>query len=154
MEGTEKLCLRWNEFQKNASSVFGELRRGKEFSDVTLACEDGREVEAHKIILASSSFFFKRLFERQKHPCPFIYIKGVKAVDLEALVDFMYFGEAKVMQENLEPFMDVATELKVKGLDFGENQSKDYISSISPLAKEVAVEEIEVARNTKTTSEM
>ena len=27
----------------------------KEFSDVTLACEDGQLVEAHKVILAGSS---------------------------------------------------------------------------------------------------
>ena len=30
------------------------------------------------------------------------------------------------MQENLEAFMSVATELNVKGLDFGESESKDY----------------------------
>ena len=153
MEVNEKLCLRWDEFQKNASSAFGELRRGREFSDVTLACEDGREVEAHKIILASSSFFFKRLFERQNHPRPFIYMRGVKAEDLEALVDFIYFGETTVMQENLEPFMDVATELNVKGLDFGENQSKENISSNSPFAKAVAVEEIEGGTNTREDSD-
>ena len=51
---------RWHErtdcdFEDNA---FGELREGKDFSDVTLACEDGQQVEAHKVVLTSSSPFF------------------------------------------------------------------------------------------------
>ena len=147
MEVTERLCLRWGEFQKHTSSAFAEFRRSRDFSDVTLACEDGREVEVHKIILASSSSFFKRLFERQKHPHPFIFMRGLKPEDLEALVDFMYFGEATVPQENLEAFMSLATELKVKGLDFGENRSKDYISPNSTFAKRTAVEDIEGVKN-------
>ena len=147
MELTERLSLRWADFQKHTSSAFAELRRGREFSDVTLACEDGREVEAHKIILASSSSFFKRLFERQKHPHPFIYMRGLKPEDLDAIVDFMYFGEATVLQENLEAFMSVTAELNVKGMDFGENQSKDDISPNSTFAKSAT--EIGVAKSTR-----
>ena len=37
----ERLCLQWNDFQDNLSSTFGTLRDDKEFTDVTLACEDG-----------------------------------------------------------------------------------------------------------------
>ena len=52
------MCLKWNDFQEGAISAFGALREDREFADVTLACEDGEQVEAHKIILASSSPFF------------------------------------------------------------------------------------------------
>ena len=38
----EKLCLKWTDFQENAISAFGTLREDKEFSDVTLAFEDGQ----------------------------------------------------------------------------------------------------------------
>ena len=34
------------------SSSFGDFCGNKEFSDVTLACEDGQLVEAHEVILA------------------------------------------------------------------------------------------------------
>ena len=47
----EKLCLQWNDFKENISSAFGDLRQDKEFTDVTLACEDGQQVEAHKVVL-------------------------------------------------------------------------------------------------------
>ena len=56
----EKLCLQWNDFQTNLSSAFRDLRDDKEFTDVTLACEDGQQMEAHKIILAASSPFFEK----------------------------------------------------------------------------------------------
>ena len=53
----EKLCLQWNDFCDNVSSAFGDLRDDKEFTDVTLACEDGQQVEAHKVILAEQVLF-------------------------------------------------------------------------------------------------
>ena len=40
----EKLCLNWNDFQENILSGFKDLRNDKEFTDVTLACEDGQRV--------------------------------------------------------------------------------------------------------------
>ena len=52
---SEKLGLRWIDFKENAATVFGSLREDKDFADVTLACEDGKQVEAHKVILAGSS---------------------------------------------------------------------------------------------------
>ena len=56
----EKLCLQWNEFHDNVKNAFGELRDSTDFVDVTLACEDGRQIEAHKVIIAASSPFFER----------------------------------------------------------------------------------------------
>ena len=65
---SEKLCLWWNDFQDNIKSVFRNLREENEFADVTLACEDGQQVEAHKVILAASSPFFQKLLVRNNMP--------------------------------------------------------------------------------------
>lgn len=48
---TEKLCLQWNDYQENTKSALGNLRQDKDFNDVTLVCEDGQQVEAHKVNL-------------------------------------------------------------------------------------------------------
>ena len=90
---SEKLCLQWNDFQDNIKSAFGNLREDNDFTDVTLACEDGQQVEAHKVILAASSPFFQKLFARNKHPHPLVYMRGMKSDDLSAIVDFLYRGE-------------------------------------------------------------
>ena len=61
----EKLYLQWNDFQDNVKNAFGQLRNNTDFVDVTLglACEDGRHIEAHKVILAASSPFFQRILK-------------------------------------------------------------------------------------------
>ena len=124
MQSVEKLCLQWNDFKENVSSAFGQLRGDKELSDVTLACEDGQQIEAHKVILASSSPFFMELLRKNKHDHPLIYMRGLKFEDLAAVVDFLYLGEANVNQDRLDNFLALAEELKLKGLT-GRNESDD-----------------------------
>ena len=113
---SEKLCLQWNDFRANVNSAFGKLRDDKEFSDVTLACEDGQQMEAHKVILVASSPFFEKILQHGKHPHPLIFLRGFQSKDLVAVLDFLYFGEANVFQENLDSFLAMAEELKLKGL--------------------------------------
>ena len=113
---SEKLCLQWNDFKENATSAFGTLREDNDFADVTLACEDGKQFEAHKVILASSSPFFQNILRRNKHSHPLIFMRGLRSEDLEAIIDFLYCGEANVFQENLGSFLAIAEELQLKGL--------------------------------------
>ena len=54
-------------------------------------------------------------------------MKGVKSENLLAIVDFLYCGETNVYQENLDSFLAIAEELKMKGL-LGQ---KDVISEIN-----------------------
>ena len=96
--------------------AFRNLREDKNFTDVTLACEDGQQLEAHKVILVASSPFFKKLLERNKHPHPLIYMRGLKSEVLQAIIDFLYCGEANVFQENLDSFLFIAEELQLSGL--------------------------------------
>ena len=113
---SEKLSLKWNDFQENVNSVFAQLRDNSDFSDVTLACEDGQQFEAHKVILVASSPFFHNLLKLNKHTHPLIYMRGIKSEDLDAIMDFLYCGEAKVFQGNLDSFLAIAEELQLNGL--------------------------------------
>ena len=115
------------------NSAFGVLRNDKEFSDLTLACEDGTQIETHKVILASSSPFFMEILKKNKHPHPLIYMRGVKADELVAIIDFLYFGEANVNQESLDAFLALAEELKLKGLTgSGEHNDEKYMTKAPP----------------------
>ena len=93
---SEKLCLKWNDFQENTASAFAVLKDDLDMSDVTLVCEDGQQVEAHKVILAASSPFFFELLKRNKHPHPLIYMRGVKQETLGAMVDFLYLQKPTI----------------------------------------------------------
>ena len=130
---SDTLCLQWNEFQDNIKTAFGNLRGDLDFADVTLASEDGYQIEAHKVILAASSPFFQSLFKRNKHSHPIIFMRGMKSEHLDAIVDFLYYGEAKVYQQSLEYFLAIAEELKLKGL-MGQHadNSKHFLKPATP----------------------
>ena len=127
---SEKLCLQWHDFQENLNTAFGNLREDNEFADMTLACEDGQQIEAHKVILAASSPFFQNMLRRNKHPHPLIFMRGVKSEDLHAIVDFLYCGEANVFHENLASFLSIAEELKLSGL-MGQTEDVDKKTQIN-----------------------
>ena len=144
---SEKLCLQWNDFKDNAIDSLGSLKDDKDFLDVTLASEDGRQIEAHKVILAVSSPFFQNLLKKNKHPHPLIYIRGVKSDDLLAIVDFLYCGEANVFQENLNYFLTIADELQLKGL-----MGKVNIDEEIPTKVELPSQENKIRNNKPSTS--
>ena len=126
----EKLFLQWNDFRDNICSAFGKLKDDKDFTDVTLACEDGQQVEAHKVVLISSSPFFLNLLKRNQHPHPLVYMRGLKYENLLSMVDFLYHGEANVYQENLDSFLAMADDLRLKGLDQNREEGlKEVLSS-------------------------
>jgi len=112
---SEKFCLRWNDFERNISSAFKDIRDEKEFFDITIACED-EQLQAHKVILSACSPFFKKVLCRNHHQHPLLYLKGVSYKDMESVLNFMYHGEVNVAQDDLNSFLQVAEDLRVKGL--------------------------------------
>jgi len=124
MASSEKFCLRWNDFESNVSTAFRDIREEKDFFDVTLACDDS-QVEAHKVILAACSPWFRNILRRNPHQHPLLYLKGVKYKELVCVLNFMYQGEVNVAQEELNSFLSVAEELRVKGLTQGNNSTSD-----------------------------
>ena len=114
--GAENFCLKWQHFEANLSSAFQELRTEAEFFDVTLVCGDGQQIEAHKVVLSACSVFFRDLLRKYKHPQPLLFLKGVKFSEIVSILNFMYEGEVTVVQDDLNSFLSIAEELKVKGL--------------------------------------
>ena len=68
-----------------------------------------------------------------------IYMRGLKAKDLVAIVDFIYHGEAEIYKEDLNEFLALAEELKLKGLAVSEEDTFDAaenfieIKTLNPL---------------------
>ena len=110
------LTLRWNDFETNISSTYLDLKDDKDFADVTLVSADDQQVEAHKVILAASSPFFKRVLKRNPHQHPLIYLKGVSSAELKEVLNYIYLGAANVPEANLNSFLALAKELELKGL--------------------------------------
>ncbi|KAL2740898.1 serine-rich adhesin for platelets [Vespula squamosa] len=111
----QQFCLRWNNHQPNFISVFSNLLNNETLVDVTLAAE-GRHLQAHKVVLSACSSYFQSLFT--VNPCqhPIVILKDVKFSDLKIMVDFMYYGEVNISQDQLPSIIKTAESLKIKGL--------------------------------------
>ena len=138
---SDQICLKWNDYQKNISTYFQDLRAVQDFADVTLVCEDNYRIEAHKSVLSFTSSFFKTLLTGNKHSHPMIYMRRVKVRHLQSIIDFIYNGETKLDQDDINDFMILAEELEMKGL------------ASSPVAEESNNRMFEKSKDTKKTED-
>ena len=109
-----KYSFSWNDFSLARNERYKHMREDSLLSDVTLVCNDDKQIKAHKVILSSFSSLFKRMFVNNPHPQPIIFLKGVAFSDLDALLDFIYHGEASVAQENFSSFLETAADLEIE----------------------------------------
>ena len=125
MDQPERFSLQWDEFETNLRNTFAGLRRGEDFSDVTLVSEDGHLLKAHKVLLSATSSLLDTILKSQDHPKPLIFMRGAKMDVLKSLLDFIYFGQVEIRGDQLDKFMALANELNVKGLSKDENLANE-----------------------------
>ena len=121
----EKFCLKWNDFQTNVSNNFRKLRTSDHFYDVTLVSDDQQQVSAHKVVLASSSEYFKNILTSNKHSHPMLCLNGVSSAEMKNILDFIYNGEIQIYQEDLDEFLNIAQRFQLEGLNGGEEMNTD-----------------------------
>merc|ERR1719186_827932 len=112
----EKVSLSWSEFESCASSTFIDLLSDQDFTDVTLVCDDDKQIKAHKVILSSCSPLFRRILTNNPHQHPLIYLNGIIFDNLQSVIKFIYLGQTEVEQDDLELFMKAGKDLQIKGL--------------------------------------
>lgn len=117
MGSSSQYCLRWNNHRNNLLAAFDQLLHVEAFTDVTLACEEGVTLHAHRLVLAACSSYFQALFVNARAANhPIVVLKDVRATDMRALLEYMYRGEVNVEHDDLQGLLRVAESLKIKGL--------------------------------------
>ncbi|KAF2905979.1 hypothetical protein ILUMI_00210 [Ignelater luminosus] len=107
--------LKWTNHTSNILQMFIEHLHKESLVDVTLACE-GQFIKAHKMVLSACSPYFQELFTVHPADHPYIIMNGMKYVTLQQMIDFMYEGEIRVADEDLDNLLITAENLQVKGL--------------------------------------
>jgi len=133
---SELLLLQNNNFMERQIKFYKKVREEEDMFDVTIAC-DGVEVRAHKLVISASSPVFRRIIKSSNHPNPFIYLKGLHPQDLESIINFVYTGETKVEANNIQSFMNSASELQISGL------SEEPLAAIREVETELREDEKE-----------
>lgn len=123
--------LSWNEFQSSVANSFMDLRNKDEFLDVTLAIDEDHQYQAHKVILSASSPYFRAVLKKNPAQHPVLVMPpNVRYSDLIALLDFIYQGEVKIHQTELQEFLSLAGLLKIKGLTEDQKPAEQKPSEI------------------------
>ena len=116
------LTVNLNDFINNVCDNYKDLLTDPEFADVTLASEDGKEIKAHRVILASSSLFFREIFRKNPNLNTLVYLKGVGFKELSDALRFIYLGKIEIVQAQMIKFMEIASFLKIRGLVQNEDE--------------------------------
>ena len=103
-------------FEKNALDMFRNLYDQSHFVDVTIACEDGKLLQAHQVVLATASDYMKNILIRFSNPHPLLYIGDISSSLVQNILEYAYSGEVAIDKTCLESFMEAANKLKIKGL--------------------------------------
>ena len=129
---SEKFCLKWNDFQSNVTKSFEAFRNDEHLHDVTLVSDDQNQATAHKIVLSASSEYFNNIFKKNKISNPFLCLEGLSLRDLNNILDYIYYGEIQIYQEDLDRFLSMAQRFKIKGLVGADEVKKEENSEMLP----------------------
>ena len=115
------------EYANFSSGLLVDLFRDDQFQDVTLASDDGRLVPAHKVVLSACSSIFKTILcqpAQPKQSSPFIFCRGVKYEELQAMLEFVYLGQTSLNSDHVQRFLSIAEDFGIRGIAALANNKK------------------------------
>ena len=104
----EKFNFTKHSYLENLSVMMKNLIKSSDFADVTLVCEDKKQIKAHRNILSACSPVFKEILQIDRSPSSIIYLRGVNSSQMDSLLQFIYIGEATILQEQINEFQVTA----------------------------------------------
>ena len=128
---TENYNFSWETFSDHLPNMLREMMTEEAFTDVTLICEDKKNIKAHRNILAACSPVFKNMFETSNDANhPIVFLKGIKSSEMESILQFIYLGETTFNQERLKDFLEASKCLEIPEL--GNDQNNDQDINLEP----------------------
>ena len=140
----QKFNLSWNEYESHLSGLMRDLMMKTDLSDLTVICEDS-SFQVNKVVLAACSEVFNEIIKNIPGSNSAIYLRGIPAKQMETLVEFMYLGQAQLLQADIEEFINIARDLKIRGIeqDYGNDDvDESFANSLSTKEEEMELEQI------------
>ncbi|CAH0549560.1 unnamed protein product [Brassicogethes aeneus] len=158
---TNMTKLRWHSFKTYLHSCVSSSLHNESYTDVALVTTDGRQIMAHRLVLAYSSQFLKDVLKFQPKvntysPLMIVLPPEISFNTLKILVEYMYSGEATVTKDVLDSVLKGGEILKVKGLyrhkENKEGSESGTTSGLSSSPSPVAINKVKrVQHNLKPT---
>ena len=106
--GQDGVNLEWTMYESISTNSFHTLYTDTDFADVTLACEENKQILVHKVVVSSCSELLKKILLENPHPHPLIFLQGLTLRDLQQLKRSMYLGVAFVEEPEMKSFLSVS----------------------------------------------
>ena len=113
----EESYIKVQSYRDNLRDLLHELMISKELTDITLVSDDKVQFKAHKIVLCAYSNVFKGIIVNLPKESSVIYLQGIHHQELEAILEFMYFGEATFQHNRKSEFINVSKNLELKDIN-------------------------------------
>ena len=113
---SDKYSLTWQTYSDHIRTMMTELMMNEDYADVTLVTEDKKQIKAHMNILSACSPVFKDIMPKVRSLNAIIYLKGIHFSEIEAIMQFIYLGEATFYEERINEVLTVAKSLEIKTL--------------------------------------
>jgi len=96
-----------------------------------LVCDDRKILKAHKVVLSASSSVFHNIVKDLPQNNSVIYLRGINHVEMEAILKYMYLGEATFSEDRMTEFLSVADNLDIKelGKNIEFDNREEYLKS-------------------------
>merc|ERR1712126_394697 len=119
----EQLNCNWHTFSDHLKELMQSLMDSKNFSYVTLVCEDKIRLKAHKFVLSACSPILQPLINNLlPGKDSFIDLRGIQSQEMHSLLHFMYLGQVTIYKDRMNEFLNAAKSLQISEI------SKDFES--------------------------
>ena len=142
MQHQEKYILKRHSYSDHLRNMMKEMMISGQFADVTLVTDDKQQIKAHRNILSACSPVFKSIFQLDSSNAnPVVYLRGIQHSEIESIMQFIYFGEARFYEERMSEFLMVSKNLQIKDLSTGVEMNEQTSSNEENIEKDVVADE-------------
>lgn len=135
IEDDSQFCLIKSDHQENCQPMLQQMLITGAFSDVTLVCDDQKQLKAHKSVLSACSPMLREILEVTGNDSSFIFVRSIDFNALKSVMQYIYLGKAIFPKESVMEFLNVAKILVIsdllKKIEFEEGKDADNEQKIA-----------------------
>ena len=109
----ETVSLKRKFFNDILASAIQIETKEHHFNDATLVSDELHPFKVHKLLISSYSPVMKNILLNNPHSQPMIYLHGVKAIELQSVLELIYYGETTICMSRTEKLLKVIEDLKL-----------------------------------------
>ena len=118
--------IKWEAPEGLLKQLLKYSRQSNFLENVTLVCDDQRELKAHRFVLNYLSVVMKNILEEHLEENPRIYLTEIQYQYLESILDLIYLGETSIEEKDIQEITKIVKHLELKEFRFKNTEEVGY----------------------------